>query len=424
MNVSVNSCAVSPSCGDVRGDELAQWTSKKPQGRFVDIPILADVQEQTRSDSKTADETDPGTAEPGERDTATARKRAGRSGSEDSPVGTAAMASDTPAESSVRTKEGIRKGDSTSARSSKTPCEQLVAAGSSETGRKKQATTLSPSGKNGQSTHTEDCVAGKDGGLGARRRILLSESPTKSEGTLRGSGSENRMHAGSRRGGASGSQGLTVEALLSEGRETQPGSHKSGASVPPPPSACFVNQPAATGMHNSLGTAVLENANAGVNESASASVGEQILDSLKASMAQGDGQILIRLQPPELGMVLVRFREQEQGLDGTLRVDRTETRHEIAQALPDVLRSLQEAGIGIRRLEVTNGDSPGSDLGQGQLPQEGSSGRPDAGQDQGHLWAASTSWSSAAADFAAESQVMPDFPGSAPMPSGRIDMLL
>jgi flagellar hook-length control protein FliK len=424
MNVSVNSCAVSPSCGDVRGDELAQWTPKKPQGRFVDIPILADVQGQTRSDSKTADETDPGAAKPGEQDNPITRKRAGQSGSEDSPVGTAAMASDTPAESSVRTKEGIRKGDCTSARSSKTPCEQLMAAGFSETGRKKQAATSSPVGKNGQSTQTEDCVAGKDGEIGARRRIVPTESSTKSEGTLRGSGSENRMHAGSRRGGAFTSQGLTVEALLSEGRETQPGSHKSGASVPLPPSAGFVNQPAATGMHNSLGTAVLENANAGVNESASASVGEQILDSLKASMAQGDGQILIRLQPPELGMVLVRFREQEQGLDGTLRVDRTETRHEIAQALPDVLRSLQEAGIGIRRLEVTNGDSPGSDLGQGQLPQEGSSGRPDAGQDQGHLWAASTSWSSAAADFAAESQVMPDLPGSPAMPWGRIDMLL
>jgi flagellar hook-length control protein FliK len=176
-------------------------------------------------------------------------------------------------------------------------------------------------------------------------------------------------------------------------------------------------------MHNSIGAASLESATVYMSESASASVGEQILDSLKASMAQGDGQILIRLQPPELGMVLVRFREQGQELDGTLRVDRSDTRHEIAQALPDVLRSLQEAGIGIRRLEVTHGDSPGQDLGQGQLPQEGSSGRPDAGQDQGHLWTASTSWPSAAADFAAEAQVMPDVPGSAALPWGRIDML-
>jgi flagellar hook-length control protein FliK len=141
-------------------------------------------------------------------------------------------------------------------------------------------------------------------------------------------------------------------------------------------------------------------------------------------MAQGDGQVLIRLQPPELGTVVVRFREQGERLDGTLQVERADTRREIEQALPEVVRSLQEAGIGIRRLDVTDGDPPGQDLGRGQPQQDRSSGHRDSGQDRDHLWASSTPWSPAAADFSVDSQQTPDIQGSTEMPRGRIDMLL
>jgi flagellar hook-length control protein FliK len=141
-------------------------------------------------------------------------------------------------------------------------------------------------------------------------------------------------------------------------------------------------------------------------------------------MAQGDGQVLIRLQPPELGTVVVRFREQGERLDGTLQVERADTRREIEQALPEVVRSLQEAGIGIRRLDVTDGDPPGQDLGRGQPQQDRSSGHRDSGQDRDHLWTSSTPWSPAAADFSVDSQQTPDIQGSTEMPRGRIDMLL
>jgi flagellar hook-length control protein FliK len=452
MNALANSDAVSPSHGDVRGDGLMQRTPKRPQDRFADTFILADAKEETRSNSNAADEADLGTGLQCEQRTLNARKRAGRSTEDSSHAGAAVIASDKPTELSVQTKRGVGKGDSTSARFSQTPCEELVATESPDAGHKKRAAILSQHGKNEQHTHIVGSVARKNGGFGAllagpsalkenllatshaldepsrkalsRRQSPVFEVSPKSEGRLRGAGSENQPRAGFKRGSASGSPNHTLEALLSRGKETQPGSHKSGASAATQPSACSVSQPAAAGPHTSAATAIREIAEGGVSEGVSQSVGEQILDSLKASMAQGDRQVLIRLQPPELGMVLVRFREQGERLDGTLQVDRTDTRREIEQALPEVVRSLQEAGIGIRRLDVTDADPSGQDLGGGQPQQDGSSGHRHAGQDRDHLWTSSTPWSAAAADFSVDSQQTPNIQGSTEMPRGRIDMFL
>ena len=86
------------------------------------------------------------------------------------------------------------------------------------------------------------------------------------------------------------------------------------------------------------------------------SVGEQIRDSMQAGLARGERQLTIRLRPPELGSVLVRFREENNQIHGVLEVARADTRQEVEQALPQVLRSLQDFGIQIRRFEVTLAD--------------------------------------------------------------------
>ncbi len=83
-------------------------------------------------------------------------------------------------------------------------------------------------------------------------------------------------------------------------------------------------------------------------------VGEQILGSVHASLARGDRQVMIRLDPPELGSVVVRFEERGDQVSGVLEVNQDETRRDVEQALPQVLRSLQEAGVQVRRLEVAD----------------------------------------------------------------------
>ena len=451
MNTLVNSYAVSPSSGDVHGSGPMQWTPRMPQDRFADIPILADVTEETRSDSNADSEDDLDADVQRERDSLSARKR-DRATVESSHAATAAIASDTPTELPAQTGSGAGKDNSTSARFSKTACEESVTAESPGGEQKKKADLAGQHGKDGQHTQVVGGVARKNGGietpvagpsapkgnrttpphildapspkgLSRKQSPSLAASP-KSEARLRGLGSENQPQAGPKRGSASGNLNPAMEALLSRGRETQPGGQKSGVSAPTGSSACFVSQPVAAGPHTVVGTAAYGSVDGGAGESVFQSVGDQILDSLKASMAQGDRQVLIRLQPPELGTILVRFREQGQGLDGTLQVDRTDTRREIEQALPEVVRSLQDAGIGIRRLDVTDSDSPGQDLGRGQSQQDGSSGHRDAGQDRDSLGTSFTPRSPVAANSSVDSRQGPDIQRATEMPRGRIDLLL
>lgn len=99
-------------------------------------------------------------------------------------------------------------------------------------------------------------------------------------------------------------------------------------------------------------------------------VGEQILSSVQASLARADKQVQIRLDPPELGSVLVRLSEQGGQIRGFLEVSRDETRREIEQALPQVLKGLQEAGVQVRRLEVVVSDQPDRGVGREQSQQD------------------------------------------------------
>ncbi|MCH8118410.1 MAG: flagellar hook-length control protein FliK [Planctomycetes bacterium] len=88
--------------------------------------------------------------------------------------------------------------------------------------------------------------------------------------------------------------------------------------------------------------------------SVSADIGKQILESIHSSLSQKgqDQQITVRLNPPELGKVLIKFQEQDNQIIGLLEVSKTQTRIEIQQALPQIIRSLQDSGIQIKRLEV------------------------------------------------------------------------
>lgn len=92
----------------------------------------------------------------------------------------------------------------------------------------------------------------------------------------------------------------------------------------------------------------------GTAEDISGNIGKQILESIHSSLAQrgGDRQVTVRLNPPELGQVSIKFQEQEAQLTGLLEVSKTQTRSEIEQVLPQIIRNLSDSGINIKRLEV------------------------------------------------------------------------
>ena len=81
-------------------------------------------------------------------------------------------------------------------------------------------------------------------------------------------------------------------------------------------------------------------------------VGEQIQEAIHNSFQTGSRQIHIRLNPPELGRVAIKFTEQSDEITGLLQVDKPQTRDQVQQALPEIIQNLQSSGITIKRLEV------------------------------------------------------------------------
>ncbi len=82
------------------------------------------------------------------------------------------------------------------------------------------------------------------------------------------------------------------------------------------------------------------------------SVGSQIQESIHSSFRTGNQQIVIRLNPPELGKVAIKFAEQGDNITGLLQVDKPQTRDQIQQVLPEIIQNLQNSGIRIEKLEV------------------------------------------------------------------------
>ncbi len=108
--------------------------------------------------------------------------------------------------------------------------------------------------------------------------------------------------------------------------------------------------------------------------SISAGVGKQIQESVQSSFSQGgqNQQITIQLNPPELGKILIKFQEQDNQITGLLEVSKTQTRIEIEQAIPQIIRGLQDSGIQIKRLDVVL--SQEEQPGQGALRDSASGG--------------------------------------------------
>ncbi len=107
----------------------------------------------------------------------------------------------------------------------------------------------------------------------------------------------------------------------------------------------------------------------------SADIGKQILESIHSSLSQKgqNQQITIRLNPPELGKVFIKFQEQDSQIIGLLEVSKAQTRIEIQQALPQIIQNLQDSGIQIKRLDVvlSEGEQPEQEALKDQSLQNG-----------------------------------------------------
>ena len=109
----------------------------------------------------------------------------------------------------------------------------------------------------------------------------------------------------------------------------------------------------------------------------STDIGRQIFESLQKSISQQgvDRQITIRLNPPELGKVFIKFQQHDNELTGLMEVSKNQTRFEIEQSLPQVIRNLADSGIHIKRFEVmlSNEQQSGQGTSSNQSLQNGGS---------------------------------------------------
>jgi flagellar hook-length control protein FliK len=232
------------------------------------------------------------------------------------------------------------------------------------TGAEKSATQNSSASQNIRADKAQN-VGKEQTGNTAGDSLLKNFNAEQVKVSVEG-GKEQNSSASSRRSDT-GSQ-MTEQASL------QNALHKIGPEQQPSPAAAKTN----------AGNAAADPLGAGIKE--------QVQESVFSSLQQGRNEITIRLNPPNLGKVFIKFQEEAGELTGLLEVSKHQTRIEIQQALPEIIRNLQEAGINVKRLEVELADQSGHHADREALLQDGSPDSRDFTEQQTQDGASVRQW--------------------------------
>ncbi|HPS54391.1 MAG TPA: flagellar hook-length control protein FliK [Sedimentisphaerales bacterium] len=122
-------------------------------------------------------------------------------------------------------------------------------------------------------------------------------------------------------------------------------------------------------------------------ENLSQSVAKQILNSVNLASSRNQNQITVNLNPPELGKVTIKFTENQNQISGVLQVSKTQTRTEIENALPQIIRNLESSGIQVKRIdvEVYDQNNINQQASKDQGFQDSFSAQQDSAQNQSNL---------------------------------------
>jgi flagellar hook-length control protein FliK len=108
---------------------------------------------------------------------------------------------------------------------------------------------------------------------------------------------------------------------------------------------------------------------------------EQIAGHLRGLGSQPGQQIIVRLNPPEMGAVRVTLREEGERIHGVLEVENSQTLTQLQREAPALINRLAESGIELARLDVslTGQTGRGPAGGFDSLLGDGASGRHEGG---------------------------------------------
>lgn len=112
------------------------------------------------------------------------------------------------------------------------------------------------------------------------------------------------------------------------------------------------------GIVTRSGIAVPEPAKVAVEADAPLSAPQQILRNLQTAVQSNVQTIQIALSPEGLGIVRIKFDKNGDEITGLLEVQKEQTRLEIEKSLPNILTSLENQGISIRKIEVSQMTNP------------------------------------------------------------------
>jgi flagellar hook-length control protein FliK len=124
------------------------------------------------------------------------------------------------------------------------------------------------------------------------------------------------------------------------------------------------------------------------------SVAEQIIGDIGANLRGVDQEIRIMLNPPDLGRVRIQFQQRGEEIIGWLQVEKAQTRYAVERELPQIVASLQQNGIPVRRVNVTQNsyNEPGEHknntsedyhgTGQGELGEQSFNGGSQDNEEQ------------------------------------------
>jgi len=125
-------------------------------------------------------------------------------------------------------------------------------------------------------------------------------------------------------------------------------------------------------------------------------VGEQLQSSISNSVRQGDSEVTVRLNPPELGQVVIKLQQQNGQVTGSLEFSKAETKDEVQQLMPQLVRNLQDSGIVVKKLDVvqTHIDNSGQQQFREHVAGDGLAYQQQFGQGQSDNYGLGYDWMS------------------------------
>ena len=78
-----------------------------------------------------------------------------------------------------------------------------------------------------------------------------------------------------------------------------------------------------------------------------------VVERARVAWANGDGELRVRLRPPELGTIRVVFAARDGVLTGSIAVEREEVREWVETQLPAWQESVESTGLRVERLDVS-----------------------------------------------------------------------